>query len=140
MAKVADGSYENGTMTATISEACRGLVYTSETDAAFEPFFRAAANVISESALLDRLKLEFGDRYEEVSVDAFFERLMRAETWHTPNQKRNIKKMGALKNLLVSNLTNVRVFRIGRIRIDILAVGLDKEGNIAGIRTRAVET
>jgi hypothetical protein len=42
--------------------------------------------------------------------------------------------------LLEENLADLTVFRIGSIRIDIYVVGLDADGNLAGIKTKAVET
>ena len=43
-------------------------------------------------------------------------------------------------NLLKENLRERKVFRIGRIRLEIFAVGLDKDGSLMGVSTYAVET
>jgi hypothetical protein len=45
-----------------------------------------------------------------------------------------------LRQFLEQNLTDLKVFRIGRIRLDVYVVGLDSEGNLAGVKTVAVET
>jgi hypothetical protein len=38
------------------------------------------------------------------------------------------------------NLSGIRIFRFGRIRIDIFIVGRAKSGRLIGVRTFAVET
>jgi len=90
--------------------------------------------------LIADLQKEFGAAYSEVPFDDFFARLTRTEDWHTPIQKRTAKKFRLLKNLLRANLRDVCVLRFGKIRIDIFVTGLDENGDLAGIRTRAVET
>ena len=46
----------------------------------------------------------------------------------------------ALIELLRSRLEGLRVFRVGKIAIDCYIVGADGNGNLAGLRTVAVET
>ncbi len=38
------------------------------------------------------------------------------------------------------NLRDLKVFKIGKIQIDVYVVGLDAEDNLLGIETKAVET
>lgn len=122
---------------ASIARSCIGLVYVSETDAPIEPFFVQNA---ADEPIADVLKKQFSGECSEADADDFFARLTTDQEWHTPLQKRTVKKFRALRNLLRSNLTDLRVYRFGRIRVDILAVGRDANGDLAGIQTRAVET
>lgn len=46
----------------------------------------------------------------------------------------------ALVALLGSRLEGLRVFRVGKIAVDCYVVGADGNGNLAGLRTVAVET
>lgn len=50
------------------------------------------------------------------------------------------KKFLELQTLLEENLHDLKVFKLGRIRLDIYAVGIDRNGNPLGIKTQAVET
>ncbi len=38
------------------------------------------------------------------------------------------------------NLRNLKVFKVGKIQLDIYVVGLDAENRLLGIKTKAVET
>ncbi len=49
-------------------------------------------------------------------------------------------KFKRLKQLLIENLNELHVYRVGRVAIDIFVVGRDREGNLAGIKTKAIET
>ncbi len=45
-----------------------------------------------------------------------------------------------MKDLLEKNLKDLKVFKVGKIQLDVYAVGLDAESNVIGIQTKAVET
>ena len=50
------------------------------------------------------------------------------------------KRFLELQKLLEENLRELKVFRIGRIQLDIFVVGIDKSGSLIGVSTKAVET
>lgn len=126
-------------LVAAIRLACRGLVYISETDAEIMPFFLSAAGQ-PLSAMIERLDAEYGGKRKNSDFEIFFAGLTREQPWHTQKQKLNVKKFRSLQVLLQSNLENLRVYRYGRISIDILVIGQDADNNLAGIKTKAVET
>jgi hypothetical protein len=37
-------------------------------------------------------------------------------------------------------VTDIRVFKVGRVNLDVYVVGRTKEGDWAGVQTKAVET
>jgi hypothetical protein len=129
--------YDQIPLASAIGNACKGLVYVSETDAPIEPFF--VQNPAGEPAA-EVLKNLIPGECAEADFEEFFARLTKDQDWHTLMHRRTVKKFRTLRNLLRSNLTDLCVYRFGRVRIDILAVGRDANGNLAGIRTRAVET
>src|SRR5690606_16258939 len=111
-----------------------------ETDSPVEPFFAGAAPSVSLSSLAEGLDHPLERPIEEREPGSFFDRLTRGRNWHTPRQKRNVKGFAKLERLLMDELTDLRVFRTGTVRITIYVVGLDAENNLSGIRTEAVET
>ena len=137
MTDKAPNSFDRTPLAAAIANACKGLVYVSETDAGIEPFFAEDDGGETAQAIL---KKEFSGEYAEQDFEQFFARLTADQAWHTPLQKRTVKKFRSLRSLLRSNLTELSVHRFGRIRIEILVVGRDADRNLAGIRTRSVET
>ena len=72
--------------------------------------------------------------------EEFFSRLTRVQDWHAEAEKERVRRFLKLRKLLRENLKETTVLRIGRIRIDIYVVGVDRYGKLAGIRTKAVET
>lgn len=123
-----------------IEKACRGLSYMSETDEPVEPFFGGKACALSREEILKATGSDAKARIEETDPNSFFKRLTAIEDWYTPAQKKNARRFASLEKLLRNNLPELRVFRIGRIRIAIYVAGLDKNGNILGVKTSAVET
>ena len=121
-----------------VSDACEGLNYVSETDAPVEPFFTPAGTGLTAEIAKD---LPDGRRkMEETSFDEFFSKLTEHKPWHTPEQRRNADRFARLRKLLETELRDLHVYRAGRVRIDVFIVGTDKEGNVLGIKTKAVET
>lgn len=123
-----------------LESVCKYLVYVSETDAQIEPVRVEAAlgTTLLEAAAkhLETPKKNIVER----SAQEFFEKLTAEHEWHRDRDKKRVKGFVKLHHLLMSNLTELRVFRSGRVRIDILVIGFDVEGSVVGIQTSAVET
>jgi hypothetical protein len=123
-----------------IKNAAAGLWYISETDAEIFPFTGSKADSVSKENLLSQIDKPPEAPVEERGFDEMFARFIKIQDWFGDEEKATAEKFAALKSLLEKNLTNLKVFKVGRIELDIYFVGLDKEGNLAGIRTKAVET
>lgn len=123
-----------------IEKACEGIIFLSETDAEVEPFHGGKAGKLNAKTFREAIGKTEDAPIEETEPRKFFDRVTRINEWYTASQKKNAEKFADLRKLLESNLKGLRVFRIGRTRIDIYVVGTDKEGNLAGVKTQAVET
>jgi len=124
-----------------IEDACRGLAYISETDAPVTPFEGEA--VLGEVGIETILQQTGGGENEavrETSFEKFFERLTADREWHGEFERVRAKKFLDLQRLIEENLSELKVFKIGDVRIRIYAVGLDSAGHLMGITTNAVET
>ena len=62
------------------------------------------------------------------------------QDWFGDEETATANKFAELKKLLEDNLRYLKVFKIGKIELDIYIVGLDVESNLIGIKTKAVET
>ena len=122
-----------------IEKAREGLVYVSETDAQIELFFNASMNEPSAKELLRWLGKQDETVAESADPEDFFGRLTSAKEWHMKDQTRNVLKFKKLQQLLEKELANLRVIRIGKIRVETYVIGKSKEG-ILGIKTFSVET
>jgi hypothetical protein len=137
--KISAGNADPGdTFFDRLGAACAGWFYMSETDAALEPFLAERAGAVTKETVLKATGNPENASLEQGDLDVFFSHLWLAgdaEPKRSPAVP--IKK---LRQMLEDNLTDLNVYRIGRIRIDIYVVGLDDHGNLVGIKTRAVET
>ena len=123
-----------------LRRACKGLFYPSETDAAIVPFFGGRSEEGTHLTIVNELGLENGNEVEESRFSDFFLRLTRVQDWFGEAEIENATRFLKLQKLLEGNLKDLKVLRTGRIQIDIYLVGIDSDGNVAGIKTKAVET
>lgn len=127
-------------LTEQIKTASEGLWYISETDAEIFPFTGSKADAVTKENLLLQTGKPPDAPVEERDFNQMFERFITIQDWFGDEEKATAEKFAALKNVLERNLTDLKVFKVGRIELDIYFVGLDKEGNLAGFQTKAVET
>lgn len=125
---------------ADLAEAADGLIYISETDAEIIPVCGEKVEAVTRVAVLRLAGADQVAPIEETAADSFFERLTAIRDWFGPRETERAARFARLRDTLYSGLTDLTVYRIGRIRVDIYIVGKDGEGRIAGVRTRAVET
>lgn len=117
-----------------------GLYYISETDAEILFFTGEKAEAVTQDEILKQTKSEKDIEIEERDFEEFFERLTKFQYWYESEEMAQAKNFYELKKLLKENLRDIKVFRIGKIKIDIYVVGLDAEDRLVGIKTIAVET
>lgn len=125
---------------ADLAAAAEGLIYISETDAEIIPVWGEKVEAVTRDAVLRLAGANREAPVEETLPDSFFERLTEIRDWFGTRETERAARFGRLRDTLYSGLTDIKLYRIGRIRIDIYIVGRDGEGRIAGVRTRAVET
>jgi len=123
-----------------IKNAAAGLWYMSETDAEIFPFTGSKAEAVTKENLLGQIGKPPDTPVEERGFDEMLARFVKIQDWFGDEEKATAGRFAALKSLLEKNLTDLKVFKVGLIEVDIYFVGLDTEGNLAGIQTKAVET
>lgn len=120
--------------------ACEGLIYISEQDAAVTLFKGEAAANVDGQTIIQQTGSDANAHVEEIAFDTFFQKLTVEKDWFGETEKASARRFSELRDVLAANLTELKVFRIGKVQIDIFVVGLDKRGNLTGIRAFAVET
>lgn len=135
-----DSETESTPFIEKLKELCEGLYYISETDAEIFPFEGEKAEAVSADDILSQTKSAPDTAVEERSFSEIFDRLTAIEDWFGEEEKANAEKFSELRKYLEENLTDLKVFKLGRIKIDIYFVGLNAEGKLMGIKTKAVET
>ena len=74
------------------------------------------------------------------SVEEFFQELTKAEDWHGDSEKETVRKYRRLAEVIRDGLRSPKVFRAGKVNVDIFIVGSCIDGGWAGVKTKAVET
>jgi Nuclease A inhibitor-like protein len=123
-----------------IEHVCEGLIYISEADAPVLPFVGQPTDNVTGENILQQAGLSSDASVEERDFGELFTRLATIKDWHRESEITRAKKFLELKTLLEENLSDLKVFRVGSRRIVIYAVGIDKDGNLMGVTTTAVET
>lgn len=125
---------------AQIREICTPLIYISEADSSVEMFRWSTHKNFNGETIIHEARLEQNAQIEEVAFDDFFLKLTKEKDWFGEPERERAAGFLKLQNLLSENLTDLKVFRIGQVRIEIFVVGLDQSGETVGVRMSAVET
>ena len=123
-----------------LKKATENLFFISETDAEITPFFGRQSQAVTKEEILMQSQGMANVLIEENNFAGFFKRLTEIQDWFGDEEKATAQKFAELKDLLERNLRDLKVFKIGKIQIDVYVVGLDAENNLLGIKTKAVET
>jgi hypothetical protein len=128
-----------GNLIEKIKKTVEGLYYISETDAEVLPFTGKKSDSVSGEILLAQTKSN-SKSIEERDFNNFFSRLTEIQDWYGEEEKEIAQKFSDLRELLEKELTGIKVFKVGKIELDIYVVGLDANSILTGIQTKAVET
>ncbi len=114
-----------------LQKASKGLQFTSETEAGFEPFLWEGGDKLTKDRLLELAGAEKGTAVEDDTLDRFFRAV-------PPEDKAKFDK---LAKALQEQLSDVKVYRVGdEPEKDVYIVGKTKDGQWAGLKTTVVET
>ena len=122
-----------------LEDICGPLEYVSETNESVETFIAGKPPSITLKGYLMALGIDNGT-IEEVKFDEFFLKLTAEKEWHGTAERERAKGFSRLCDLMKKNLEEIRVIRVGRVRIDIYVVGIDVKGRLTGVKTKALET
>lgn len=123
-----------------LAAACEGLIYISETEAPVLPFCGERADGVTGKIIIHQTAASNETPVQETSFDAFFGRLTAKMEWYDEQRIETAKKFLELQKLLEENLSDLKVFKLGKVRQDVFALGRDKNNRLMGITTKAVET
>ena len=92
-------------------------------------------------------KLEIADNLKEIKLDKaktidlenFFSKATQSQSWYAEEENKQVEQYRALVQWLKTNLTDLRVYKIGDVNIDIYVTGR-LDGRSIVLRTKAVET
>lgn len=127
---------------AELGRAADGLLYMSETDSALEPV-RVVPEEGGEPSVpqLRRLAGLPADAPVEVfDVKRFFGNAVAEEDWKGEAEIADARRFQNLVRVLNRELSGLRVYRVGEVRIHAYVLGRSPSGSWLGLSTLLVET
>jgi hypothetical protein len=127
---------------AELEQATSGLLFQSESDYPLEPFSVSAqgGQQLSAKVVLET-KADVGDLpVSEVALDDFFRIATEHQDWHGLEEQESVARFRKLLQILKENLTDIKVYRVGEVEVDVFIIGKTRSGDYAGVSTKVVET
>jgi len=112
-----------------LRKASEGLMYPSESEAPFDVFRWKPSGPDSLKDVQAHAKK--GAAVQEQPVDEFFNELQESE---------DAQRFAELRRKLESVVSGLKVYRVGKINIDVYLVGKAGSGDWVGLHTSSVET
>ena len=123
-----------------IKKIVKDLYYISETDAEIVPFVGEKTATVAKETVLAQTGNKNDAPVEERRFEEFFSHLTEIQDWYGEEEISAARKFSDLRNLLQEELKGLKVFKIGNIELDVYVVGLNSQGILMGVKTKAVET
>ncbi len=125
-----------------LTESVNGLFYPSESDEKIKVIDWQADNPAPFDTILFRRYIGVvpSVRVEVLPWEKFFEGVLGEKDWWTDFEKERAEKFIKIKDLVISNLSNLEYLRAGRVEIEAYLIGQDSEGKWKGLKTLITET
>ena len=133
------GSISDRELVRELEFAIADLLWTSEAKYPFEIVYWQDADLFGEATLLQHFNYAPQTKIRTQDIETFFAVATTEEEWHDEVERAEVKRYRKLVNLLSDYLTNVRVYSIGEVEIDVYILG-ETERAIAGLMTKAIAT
>src|SRR5688572_1732699 len=124
-----------------LTEPSKDLLYPSESDYPFEYIeWDTGGKKLTKKLIRQLAHKENTEPVKSISLDDFFSNVTEIKDWYGEEEKANAERFKHLQEVLQNNLTDIRVFKVGKIEIDAYIIGTTKDGKCAGVSTKVVET
>ncbi|RDV16724.1 sugar-non-specific nuclease inhibitor NuiA-like protein [Pontibacter diazotrophicus] len=122
--------------------ASDGLLYRSETDAPFEVvhFPQVQDSSALPAAIAQLPDMPEGVKAEVVELPYFFRNMVGDDPDAGEEEVKIAQRFRELQELLEQRLQEVKVYKVGKRRIQALVLGKTATGDYAGLKTTLVET
>ena len=125
---------------AQLESACQNLFWFSEAEYPLRVFYWQDLSNCDEYTLLKRHNYPAGTKIAVKKLPDFFDSATKSEPWHNETEQIEVKRYQALVDLIAKNLSDIRVYLLGDIEIDVYVLGKTEHQAIAGLTTKIVQT
>lgn len=133
---------ENNVQNDPLAALITDLYYPSESDEPIEPIscYLKQADPLTVSQIKDWLMLPPETAVEETPEADFWEPVITSQDWYGEEEKARTAKFLQLQQFLETELSVRQVFQVGETEIDVYLLGLQKNGERTGIKTKIIQT
>jgi Nuclease A inhibitor-like protein len=125
----------------SLKAIAEGLTWMSESDYPFEVSqLPDRANPLNTEELLQLTGHDADAPVEEISIKNFFAPVIQPQDWHEEADKQRMQRFQTLLQWIEQHLSDVKVYRVGTIEIDVYIIGKTESGAWISLSTKAIET
>ena len=128
---------------AQLATAANGLLWPSESDypvVVFHPTAATATAPLTDAEFRSIAHVTSDALVEMPAYATVMDPRTEVADWMDEGQIATAKQFQVLRASLEKNLTQLQVFRVGRISIDVYVVGRDACGELVGVKSTVIET
>jgi hypothetical protein len=133
---------EKSSWSDTLKQAAEGLLFPSESEFPFTyvewPDYQGKR--LNAGTVLRLLGLPADTPIEKRSLDQLFKPVTEGQDWYGEEENETVRKFVRLKERLTGQLTNIGVYRVGKIEVSVYIAGKTPDGHWAGLSTKVIET
>ena len=122
-----------------LKQATTDLMWSSESDYPFEIVSWELGVDLTPSDLFSNI-YDTDLAIESIPLIDLFEPVLTIEDWYEQAELDLVDRYTNLLDSIDNNLSEVQVFRVGEVEIDIYIIGKTPTGDIVGLKTLSVET
>ena len=122
-----------------LKQATTDLLWSSESDYPFEVVTWEPGIELTPTDLFSNI-YDTDLAIESIALTDLFEPVLTIEDWYEQAELDLVDRYTNLLDSINNNLSEVQVFRVGEVEIDIYIIGKTPTGDIIGLKTRSVET
>jgi Nuclease A inhibitor-like protein len=124
---------------ALFKQVTTDLLWSSESDYPFEVVTWEQGVDLNPAALFSKLAKP-NDAIETITLADLFAPVLTIEDWYESDELALVNRYTDLFHAIDSNLSDVKIFRVGEVEIAIYIVGKTPDGDTIGLKTHVVET
>lgn len=120
-----------------LENAAKGLLMMSESDYPFT-YFSTTNKTVDENLILSLTGKPAGTLIEKTDLDYLLRNMTTTASGSV--DQHTADRFFILSDQLKKELKGIAVYRVGEVEIEVLIIGENSEGVIAGMRTKLIET
>ncbi len=125
----------------SLKAIAQGLTWMSESDYPFKVLqLPDRLNPPDTEELLQLTGHDADAFVEEISVQNFFAPAIQPQDWHEEVDKQRMQRFQTLLHWIEQHMSDVKVYRVGTIAINIHIIGKTESGDWINLSTKVIET